>query len=85
MAKFIVLGINLQESPAHVQQFATGLGLSFPILLDTNGEVTTHYYQIAGMPGSIIVDRDGTIFYRHIGPMSGELLEEKLGQLIIDN
>lgn len=78
---FVVLGVNLQENAAQVQQFATGLGLSFPVLLDKDGHVTIRAYQIVGMPGSIIVDRQGIIFYRHIGPMSGEVLVEKLNEL----
>ncbi len=78
---FVVLGVNLQENADQVQQFTTGLGLSFPILLDKDGHVTIRAYQVVGMPGSIIVDRKGIIFYRHIGPMSGEVLVEKLNEL----
>jgi len=79
--RLVVLGINLQESSEQVQKFAASLGLSFPILLDQDGQVTIEQYQMVGMPGSIIVDRDGIIFYRHIGPMSSELLQQKLAQL----
>jgi len=81
LADFIVLGVNLQENRPQVRQFVDGLGLSFPILLDEDGQVTIDEYQIPGMPGSIIVDRQGIIFYRHIGPMSGQLLAEKLAEL----
>jgi len=78
---FVVLGINLQENPERVAEFAAGLGLTFPILLDRDGDVTIKNYQMVGMPGSIIVDRQGVIFYRHIGPMSGQVLLEKLNEL----
>ena len=64
-----------------VQRFSAGLGLTFPILLDSDGQVTIRDYQVVGMPGSIIVDRQGTIFYRHLGPMSDELLRQKLAEL----
>jgi hypothetical protein len=33
------------------------------------------------MPASFIVDRQGVVFYRHLGPMSGETLQEKLTEL----
>ena len=79
--KFTVLGINLQEGEDRVAQFARGLGLSFPILLDQDGQVTIRDYQMVGMPGSVIIDRQGVIFYRHIGPMSGAVLTEKLDEL----
>jgi peroxiredoxin len=79
--EFMVLGVNLQESGEHVQQYSTGLGLTFPVLLDSDGNVTTRQYQVTGMPGSFIVDRDGQVFYRHVGPMSAETLATKLAEL----
>jgi len=64
-----------------VQRFSAGLGLTFPILLDSDGQVTIRDYQVVGMPGSIIIDRQGAIFYRHLGPMSDDLLRRKLAEL----
>jgi peroxiredoxin len=78
---FIVLGINFQEGPEQVGQYAAGLGLTFPVLLDQDGRVTTRQYQVIGMPASFIIDRQGKIFYRHLGPMSGETLQAKLAEL----
>ena len=78
---FIVLGVNLQEGTDHVQQYASGLGLTFPVLLDEDGLVTTRQYQVTGMPGSFIVDQTGKIHYRHVGPMSAETLTAKLAEL----
>ncbi len=77
----VVLGVNLQEGPEHVTQYAAGLGVTFPVLLDEDGNVTGGQYQATGMPASVIVDRQGNIFYRHLGPMSGATLEAKLAEL----
>jgi peroxiredoxin len=73
--------VNLQESQAHVSEYAAGLGVTFPILLDSDGQVTTRQYQVTGMPGSFIIDRQGKIFYRHVGPLSAETLAAKLAEL----
>lgn len=78
---FVVLAVNLQENPDWVKQFTDGLGLTYPILLDRDGSITTRQYQVPGLPASFIVDRQGVIFYRHIGPMSGETLAAKLSEL----
>ena len=78
---FAVLAVNLQESPETAAAFAQGLGLSYPVLVDREGEVTIRDYQIVGMPGSILIDEEGIIVYRHVGPMSGDLLTEKLAEL----
>lgn len=79
--EFVVLGVNFQEGPQHVTQYASGLGLTFPVLLDRDGSVTGRQYQVTGMPASFIIDRQGLIYYRHLGPMSGETLRTKLAEL----
>jgi peroxiredoxin len=78
---FVVLGVNLQEGQTQVKDYASGLGLTFPVLLDEDGGVTTRQYQVTGMPGSFIIDRQGVIVYRHIGPLSAETLRVKLAEL----
>ncbi len=78
---FVVLGVNLQEGQTQVEDYVTGLGLTFPVLLDEDGHVTTRQYQVTGMPASFIIDRRGVIFYRHLGPMSVETLQAKLAEL----
>jgi peroxiredoxin len=77
---FVVLGVNFKENGGQVQQYATGLDVSFPVLLDTDGVVTSQQYRLAGMPGSFIIDRAGQIVYRHTGPMSGDTLRRKLAE-----
>jgi peroxiredoxin len=78
---FVVLAANLQESQAHVENYAAGLGLTFPVLLDEDGAVTTRQYQVTGMPGSFIIDPQGVIVYRHLGPLNVETLQAKLAEL----
>ena len=78
---FVVLGVNLQEGAGHVRQFASGLDITFPVLLDEDGSVTTDQYRVAGMPGTFIIDQEGMIFYRHTGPMSTTTLRQKLAEL----
>ncbi len=77
-SEFVVLGINLQESAEHVKSYTLGLGVTFPVLLDRDGKVTTRQYQVTGMPGSFIINREGKIYYRHVGPMNVETLTAKL-------
>jgi len=79
--EFVVLGVNLQEEAPHVRQYAAGLGLTFPVLLDQDGRVANRQYQLVGLPGSFIIDRQGQIVYQHLGPMSGETLVAKLAAL----
>lgn len=65
-AGFTMLAINLQEDAAQVRGFAEELGLSFQILLDSNGE-TSAAYGARTLPMSYIIAKDGSILARIIG------------------
>lgn len=78
---FVILGVNLQEDPDWVEEFVDSLGITFPILLDRDGRITSRQYQVSAMPTSFIIDRQGIIYYRHAGPMSGDFLTAKLAEL----
>ena len=57
----VVLGINLQEDAGTVASFVQERNLSFPVLLDTDGTVTSGLYQVRPLPTSFIIDRQGYI------------------------
>lgn len=57
----VVLGVNLQEDAGKVDPFVRERNLGFPILLDTDGHVTSEVYQVRPLPTSFIIDRQGYI------------------------
>jgi thiol-disulfide isomerase/thioredoxin len=65
-AQFAMLAINLQEDAVQVRRFASELGLSFQILLDSSGE-TSAAYGARTLPMSYVIDKDGSILARAIG------------------
>lgn len=62
----LVLAVNLQESPNLVRKFARNFGLSFPILLDETGEVSSAYGARA-LPMTFLIDTNGSIAARAVG------------------
>ncbi|MEB1807256.1 MAG: TlpA family protein disulfide reductase [Bacillaceae bacterium] len=48
--------------------------LTFPILLDVDGEIG-HIYQAVSIPTTYIIDTSGRIQHKVIGPMSYEMME----------
>jgi peroxiredoxin len=64
---FQLLAISVDESVEPVIEFSQRLGLSFPILMDEERRATTGY-QTFRYPESFLVDRDGKILERYIGP-----------------
>lgn len=53
-----VLGINSREEARVVQRYAKELTLTFPLLLDPKGKITS-LYGVTGFPTTFLVGRDG--------------------------
>jgi len=69
-AGFVLLGVNVDEDANHASDVATKLGLKFPVLLDSEKSVS-HLFDLATMPSTVILDRDGKVRYVHRGYLSG--------------
>lgn len=64
---FEMLAVSVDEESQAVLAFRERLGVSFPILLDPRQDVARQY-QTTGFPESFLIDRDGMIVERYIGP-----------------
>ena len=65
--KFRVLAVDLQETTEKVQEFAKTHRFGFDLLLDTAGEISSHY-GVTRIPVTYVLDQRGTIVSRAIGP-----------------
>lgn len=72
-AGFTTLMVNMQENGATVGDFIKAKGFSFPVLLDSQGELMK-LYGVRGLPATFILDRSGQV--RHI--QSGAITEAEL-------
>lgn len=72
----VVLAVNatIQDSLIEAQAFVTQYGLTFPILLDSDGTVS-NAYRLSGLPTTYFIGRDGVIKKINIG---GPLTEAQL-------
>jgi peroxiredoxin len=64
---FELLAISVGEEESVVRAFRDRLGISFPILLDSDKAVSNRWQTFA-FPESLLVDRDGTVLERYVGP-----------------
>ncbi|MPZ99816.1 MAG: redoxin domain-containing protein [Dehalococcoidia bacterium] len=71
----VILAVNEEEPPGHARGFFEEFDLTFPMLLDRQGEVGRHY-QLPGLPATYFIDAEGIIRQRTLGPVFGGLLEE---------
>lgn len=80
-AGFVIIAINLEESPDVVADFVERQGLTFPVALDLNGR-TFGEYGGRGLPTSFFVRRDGALLGYWPGALTVEMLEDRLTPLI---
>jgi len=78
-----VLAINLtdQEHMGDVRKFAVELQMPFPVLLDQQGKVRTHY-ALRGVPTSVFIDAQGVVRVVNPGPITREAIQRGLAQIM---
>ena len=57
-----VLGIDFMESRAKVNAFIKSKGVSYPVLLDSNGKVARQF-NVLGIPTYVLLDKAGRVVY----------------------
>ena len=80
---FVILGINTtyQDKREAVTTFAAEQGVSFPLLLDTDGSVGTALGARL-LPTSYLIDRDGKIVVTKVGEVDEAQLREQVAALL---
>ena len=63
---FTVLSICIERSESVVSKYLQKRQVSFPVLVDKNGEVADTY-RFSGLPASFLIGKDGIIRHKHIG------------------
>ena len=82
----VILAVNAtnQDSVEAARQFIEENNLTFPVLLDKNGDVNVQY-QVRSLPTSFFIGADGIIHEVVIGgPMSEALLRTRIDNLLAE-
>lgn len=82
---FVMLAVNLFETPEQVGQFRQEFQLSFPLPIDPDGSIVA-FYGVRGIPTTFLIDRQGKIVAQAVGernwgsPEAQELIQALLAQ-----
>lgn len=76
-----VIAINAQENIDLVSSFQEEFALTFPVLLDSNGQAM-NLYQAHSLPTTIILDRNGVVRHIQSGPITAVQLETIISSLL---
>jgi len=82
----VVLGINEGEEPSRAAEFLQRKGITFPTVLDAKMEITQRY-EVFGLPNSFVIDGQGIVRARVVGPftleqMRGHVDEVRQGRTV---
>ena len=79
-----IYGINQKDQPDQAKALLAELGDPYDIIgADRNGRVSIDW-GVYGVPETFVVNPDGIITYKHVGPISGESYENSLLPAISD-
>jgi cytochrome c biogenesis protein CcmG/thiol:disulfide interchange protein DsbE len=78
---FQILGIGLSSTPQQLKQIVTQLGLTYPVL-EGNDAVSQAYGNVALVPLTFIVDRQGNIVHKILGARSKAQFEALVQPLL---
>lgn len=72
-----VVMVDIQEDKGTATKFAADFGVTFPVLLDTDGSVAKKY-DVTGIPTTFVLDPEGNI----VDSMVGAVDEDRLNQAL---
>ena len=77
-AGFTLHGVNYKDAPDNAIGFLNELGDPYTLIgADTNGRAGIEF-GVYGVPETFVVDANGVIVYKHVGPILPEHLEKKI-------
>jgi cytochrome c biogenesis protein CcmG, thiol:disulfide interchange protein DsbE len=79
-----VVGVSIDSRGErdNVGAFAGRFGVTYPIWLDPSERVTS-VFRTQGVPTTFLIGRDGTVLWRHVGPVTAD--HPELNRLISEN
>jgi len=78
-----ILAVNLfdtEQGEEQVAAFLKSYGITFPVVLDEDKQIS-RLYQAISIPTSYIIDSHGVVQYKMIGPLTKEMIEKMLGSI----
>lgn len=79
-----IVGLNYKDKPEEARSWLARLGNPYAVsIMDRDGRVGIDF-GVYGVPETFVIDSDGNVRYKHIGPVTSQVLETKLLPLVRD-
>jgi thiol-disulfide isomerase/thioredoxin len=77
----VFLRMDFQESSSDAATFLQHYRITYPIVLDTNGEAAQQYH-VTALPQTIFINREGTVVWRISGELTAKTLSNGLSMIL---
>ena len=83
--ELVAVSADIEGDLELVREFRDRMAISFPIALDPAKRIS-ELYQTMGFPESLLIDRDGTVVERYVGPRDWDhrVYAERIRELLED-
>lgn len=69
--ELVGVSVDARGEEATIREFATDFRMTYPLWLDPDERVQSTFLAI-GVPATFLIDRDGVLRWRHVGPVRAE-------------
>ncbi len=76
-----VVGIAIQDDKESAKKFAAYFGKTYILGLDVDGKAAIDY-GVSGVPETFLIDRNGIIRHKEIGPVTAKMLADHLEKIL---
>ena len=81
-SKVPIVGLNYKDQRGNAQPWLRQLGDPYLMsLYDGDGKVAIDW-GVYGVPETFVIDREGTVRFKHVGPVTAVLMREKIEPLL---
>lgn len=77
----VVVGVDISDDAQTISTFIQRLGVTYPVLRDV-GERVALQYRLTATPTSFVLDRQGVIRYKQVGPFDTATLDADVTALL---
>lgn len=74
--KIAFLGVDTKDNPERAASFLQEVGVTYAQLVDLDGQLLSQHLRVPGLPVTVVIDADGDVVKKHVGPFTEESLEE---------
>ncbi len=78
---FVMLGVNYQDKLPDAQKYLKDFGTTFSHVRDLKGQLAIDY-GVYGVPETFVIDKEGIIRYKYVGPIMGPVYTNLTQQVI---